>query len=116
MANEKFKQTIVDNFDYTIDEMGNRYIALRKVQWGDSQDVRLDLRRYYTKEGGERLDKGFSFFTEEGPSELVHVLVKEGYGDTKTILKALAERENINIPDDEFEDYTSIEDIYKEVI
>ena len=31
-----FKYSIVDNIDYTIEEQGNQFTALRKIKWGDS--------------------------------------------------------------------------------
>lgn len=88
--------------DHVIDEKGSVFLALRRIQWGISQDeqedpakVKLDIRKYYSKpDGSERLSKGVSFLTEDGPSELVHVLLEEGYGDTQKCLEVLKDRDN----------------------
>lgn len=92
----------VCGLDRVFDEKGSVFLALRKLQWGidqneqeDPEKVKLDIRKYYSKpDGKERLSKGVSFLTEEGPSELVHVLLEEGYGDTQKCLEVLKEREN----------------------
>ena len=63
MDNGNFKYAIDKDFDHTIDEKGNTFIALRKIAWGDSENYKLDLRKYYTTEDGERMNKGVSFLT-----------------------------------------------------
>ena len=109
-----FKYEIIEGFDHTIDEKGNTFISLRKIDWGCKGNPRLDLRKYNITAEGERMSKGVSFLTEDGPNELAEVLVKEGYGDTKKILRYLAEREGIEVPeesdegDDEYFDMNEI--------
>ena len=84
MARE-FEYTNDPDFDYTIDEKGNTFIALRKIDWGNKGDYKLDLRKYYASESGETMSKGISFLTEEGPHELTKVLLETGYGDPDEI-------------------------------
>lgn len=89
MDNGNFKYAIDKDFDYTIDEKGNTFIALRKIAWGDSDNYKLDLRKYYTTEEGERMNKGVSFLTDEGPNELTRVLVDNGYGNAMDIAESI---------------------------
>lgn len=93
-GDKKIEYTIVDDFDHTIDESGNQFIALRKIRWGDREKVSLDIRKYWMQAEGEVLGKGVSFLTEEGPHELVDVMVREGFGNTKNIINSLKERED----------------------
>lgn len=88
-----FSYTIVDEFDKIIDEKGNKTLNLRKLRYGDSNNVKLDLRQWYVGEDGkEGMGKGTSFLTEDGPHTLVDVLTAEGYGKTKTILNNIKDR------------------------
>lgn len=89
MDNGNFKYAIDKNFDHTIDEKGNTFIALRKIAWGDSENYKLDLRKYYTTEDGERMNKGVSFLTDEGPNELARVLIDTGYGNAMDIAESI---------------------------
>lgn len=101
-----------DGMDEIFDERGNVFLAMRKVQWckpgaePDPEKGKLELRRWHMKPEGETPSKGFSFLTEEGPNELVNVLVSNGYGHTKDILMRLKER-------NDFEE--SVKAIYDEV-
>ena len=89
------KYNIVDNFDHTFDEKGNAFLALRKLTWGDSDNVKLDIRKWYTNSSGEEtLGKGVSFLTDEGPHELVKVLIENDYGKTDEIIKGIKDRED----------------------
>jgi hypothetical protein len=89
-----YKYTIVDGFDKIIEEKGNEILALRKIKWGEREKINLDLRRWYTNESGESIGKGTSFMTDNGPGELINVLIQEGYGETPEILKNLAPRKD----------------------
>ena len=84
-----FKYSVDPNFDYTIDEKGNAFISLRKIDWGDIGVFKLDLRKYYASESGETMQKGVSFLTEEGPHELTRVLVETGYGYDEELVETL---------------------------
>lgn len=115
-----FKYSIDELYNYIIEEKGNTFIALRKIAWGDSDNYRLDLRKYYNTEEGERMSKGVSF-SDEAADELVNTLTSTGYGDTKEIIDNIKNRDNFftalsqsigkeNIPDTDME--ISIEEMY----
>lgn len=117
---KEFKYSI-RGINRVIEEKGSSFIALRQIAWGagpedevDPEKVRLDLRKYRTdSEGNEVMSKGVSFMTEEGPNELVHVMMEEGYGDTGKCISILKDRgdfvegvkkaygENVDVDDDE---------------
>lgn len=90
MAKE-FTYTVDSDFDYTIDEKGNTFIALRKIDWGNKGEYKLDLRKYYASETGETMSKGLSFLTDEGPDELTKVLIETGYGDDEELANTIIE-------------------------
>lgn len=90
----KFTFTIVDDFDRVFDEKGNESLNLRKIKWGEREKVHLDMRKWIASENGEVMGKGISFLTEDGPGELINVLIEEGYGHTQEIVKRLADRED----------------------
>lgn len=83
MARE-FTYTVDPDFDYTIDEKGNTFYALRKIDWGNKGEFKLDLRKYYASESGETMSKGVSL-SEEGADELTRVLLETGYGNDSEI-------------------------------
>lgn len=93
-SDKEFSFRIIDDCDHIIDEAGNTTINLRKISWGDSDKVNLDIRKYYHTDQGERMAKGVSFLTEEGPHNLVDTMTKLGYGDTRTVLTNLKERDD----------------------
>ncbi len=85
---------IIDNYDFTISERGNTYIALRKVKWTPTSDVKMDLRKYVTNSNGdEQIQKGVCF-DDEAADELTQVLCDTGFGDTKELCKSLSKRED----------------------
>ena len=93
MAEIKYK--VADNFDHTFDEKGNTFLALRKISWGDSDNVKLDIRKWYVNSAGEEtIGKGVSFLTDEGPHELTKVLLENDFGDTFQVIEAIKNREN----------------------
>ena len=91
MARE-FEYRTDPDFDYTIDEKGNTFIALRKIDWGNKGDFKLDLRKYYASESGETMSKGLSFLTDDGPNELTKVLIETGYGNDTELANAIIEK------------------------
>lgn len=137
MANTKpFSYEVDPEYDYVLEEKGNTYTALRKIKWGDSEEYKLDIRKYYATEEGERMAKGCSLMSEEGADELTKVLIETGYGQDKelyeTILEKrpelvsrfikyisddsdpemlMAHRETFPIEDDEEEDYYDLEEV-----
>ena len=91
MADRGFEYSVDSDFDYTIDEKGNTFIALRQIDWGNKGDYKLDLRKYYASETGETMSKGLSFLTEDGPHELTKVLIETGYGNDDEVADAIIE-------------------------
>ena len=82
------------------DEKGNGFLAMRYLAWkapeeATPEDYRIDMRRWYTQaDGGERVDKGFGFMTEQGPHNLARILLEDGFGHTLEVLNAIKDRED----------------------
>lgn len=89
-----FTMEIQDGFDHIIEEGQNTSLNLRKINW-NGRGFKLDLRKWNYQDGQERANKGVTL-TEDGASELANVLVSEGYGDTKKIIKAIQKRDDYN--------------------
>lgn len=93
-----FEYHIKNGIDYVIEEKNNSFIAFRQLVWGDDTDdpnkMKLDLRKWTATPEGEQCGKGVTFLSENGPNELVHVLVEHGYGNTTRIMNALAGRKD----------------------
>lgn len=107
----------IRGIDRIIEEKGNQFLALRQIAWGvgddepvDRDKIRLDLRKYRVDDNGkEIMSKGVSFMTDEGPSELVHVLLEEGYGNTKKCKNILNNRiESVDEEDDNLIDLRDV--------
>ena len=110
----EFSYEVQEGFDFIIEESGNNSINLRKISW-NGRPYKLDLRKYSYKDGKESMLKGISI-SDEGANELTGVLIENGYGDTKRIIKALRTRENFTEemlePDYVFEDDSESEEFY----
>lgn len=104
-----FKRNEDGEFKYSIrglnrivEERGQQFLRLSRIAWNASDDddvdedkIKLDLRKYRTDaDGREIMGKGVSFMTEEGPHELVHIMIEEGYGDTEKCISLLKNRNN----------------------
>lgn len=85
----EFKYEFDPNFDFIIEEKANTYMALRRVKWGNSEEFRLDLRKYRATEQGEQMQKGCTFISDEGAHELTKVLLEQGFGRTDDIVNAI---------------------------
>lgn len=72
-----------------IDERGNTYLMMAKYKWFGKGDFKLGIRTFYSTSDGERLGKGITFLTEEGPHELAKVLLEDGYGHPQEIAETL---------------------------
>lgn len=116
-----FTYNVDKDFNHTIDEKGNIFIALRKIQWNGVGDYRLDIRKYINTESGETMQKGVSFLTEEGPNELARVLIENDYGKAKDIADIITEKrkdilneisKNINGVFPDIEEDTDDEELY----
>ena len=92
--NKEFTMDILEGFDYIIEESGNSSLNLRKVSW-NGRDHKLDLRKWNYQDGQERAMKGVTL-SDDGADELSAVLVEQGYGNTKRLLKSLTKREEYN--------------------
>ena len=90
-----FSYTVVENIDFTFEEKQNLFGAVRKLRWGDNPTERLEVRKWISNpDGTETCNKGYTFMTEEGPSELAKTLLNMGYGNTKEVLGILQNRED----------------------
>ena len=94
MNEDKYKYTVGD-IDELVDERGNAVIMLRKLAWGEGAE-KLEIRKWFVDIDSEKANKGVTFLTEEGPSNLTTALIKHGYGDTEEILQQLKEREDFD--------------------
>ena len=92
---DNFSYEIDPNFDFVIDEKANKFMALRKIKWGSSDEYKLDLRNYVAGEDGERMLKGCTFISEEGGHELAKVLIREGYGHPYDIANEVCQRQEL---------------------
>lgn len=82
-----------------VEEKGNKFIRFAQIAWAsqdeevDPSKIKYDLRRYYTNSDGvEVMGKGVTFLSDDGPTELTHVLVEEGFGNTTKILDSIKTR------------------------
>ena len=89
----EFKYAIM-GLDYTFEEQGNQFGAIRKIKWGDSDKVYTEIRKWRNANGVETASKGYTFITEEGPSELAKGLLDLGYGNNKQVLDILKNRDD----------------------
>lgn len=94
-----------------IDERGNSYIMFAKYKWFGKGDFKLGLRTFYSTPEGERIGKGITFLTDEGPNELTRALLEKGYGHAESIAKTLrgSRPEIIGAVIDELNDMTEEE-------
>ena len=89
---EDFTYTVGD-IDEVVDSKGNSVIMLRKIAWGNGKE-KLELRRWVVDINEERALKGVAFLTEDGPHNLVNVLLDKGYGKTEEVLTVISTRED----------------------
>ena len=106
----------LDETNEVIEEKGNQFTALRKVQWlkeGEDPNKskgKLEIRRWIVeKDGTEKANKGVVFMTEEGPHQLAQILVNSNYGKTKELMKSIIKRDDFkdsinNLYDDDKND------------
>lgn len=94
------KYHVFKDYDIPFDEKGTTCGTVRLVQWvkegsePDQSKAKIELRKIYTSGSEEKIGKGYTFSTPEGPGELAVGLIKAGFGDTKEILKAVRERDD----------------------
>ena len=93
-STEPISYTIKENgVQELIEEKNNMTLFLQEVGW-NGNEAKLELRKWIVKEKDLTTHKGVSFMTIEGPTNLANALVKNGYGDTETILDHLKNRED----------------------
>lgn len=83
----------VGDIDEVVDTKRNSVILLRKLAWGDG-DEHLELRKWVVDINKETPLKGVTFLTEDGPNNLVSVLLRKGYGKTKDVLESISIRDD----------------------
>ena len=91
---------IFKDYDIPFDEKGSTCGSVRKIQWvkegaePDELKAKVEIRKMYITSNGERMGKGYTFSTPEGPGELVTGLISAGFGETKSVLKELRKRDD----------------------
>ena len=91
---------VFKDLEIPFDEKGSTCGTVRLVQWvkdGDEPNIdkaKLEIRKVYTSGAEEKLGKGYTFSTPEGPGELVEGLIEAGYGNTKEVIRKLRQRED----------------------
>lgn len=99
-SNTNLLYHVFQDYNIPFDEKGNTVGTVRKVQWvkegnePDESKAKVEIRKMYINDEGERAGKGLSFSTPEGPSELVEGMINAGFGRTKEILKAVRKRDD----------------------
>lgn len=90
----------LDGKQCPIESKGNMISRIGMVSWNGNQP-KLEIRKWTLR--GEELvpNKGFTFMTEEGPTNLVHTLVQLGYGDINVLRNILDQRELIAASNEE---------------
>lgn len=89
---KEFSMEIEDNFDFILEEGQNTSINLRRISW-NGRPSKIDIRKWVYNDGAERAMKGVSL-SDEGADELTNVLIEQGFGNTKRIIKAIKARED----------------------
>ncbi len=108
-SNDDFSFTVNPNFDFILEEGQNSSICLRKISWNGRAE-KVDIRKYTYEDGKEKMLKGISL-SDDATDEMVNVLVENGYGDTKRILRGMSDRrefqeclDTMNDPDEDYDD------------
>ena len=97
---DSMKCHIFKDYGITFDEKGSTWGTVRKVQWikgnkePDESKAKIEIRKFAQTAEGERMMKGYTFSTPEGPGELVVGLIDAGFGETKSILRSVRKRDD----------------------
>jgi len=109
-----FKKDGTDEFKYVmrnariIEEKGNQFIRFSEIAFGTNgkdedgnpeeipeEKFKYDIRKWTNDaENNEKMLKGVQFLSKDGPHELCHVLVEEGFGNTEKILNGIKVRDD----------------------
>lgn len=91
---------LLDDQRFILEESQNQMKVLQKGMWGSKEEpidpfkCKYEIRTMFiNKDGIETMGKGCSM-TEEGVNELTQILVEQGMGDTKDLLKAMSTRDD----------------------
>lgn len=97
---EPMRYHVFKDYDIPFDEKGSMCGVVRLGQWlkagqePDESKAKVEIRKTYFQGGEEKIGKGYTFSTPEGPGELVVGLIKVGFGDTKEILRTVRTRDD----------------------
>ena len=100
MFDQSMSCKVFKEYNITFDEKGSTWGTVRKVQWlkegkePDESKAKIEIRKFTQTAEGERMMKGYTFSTEEGPGELIIGLMEAGFGNTKEILRSVRKRED----------------------
>lgn len=100
MFDNNLKYHMFFDFNIPFDEKGSTCGTVRRVQWvkegsePDESKAKIEIRKTYINSEGEKLGKGYTFSTLEGPGELAIGLISAGFGDTKEILRTVRKRDD----------------------
>ena len=97
---EAMQYHVFKDYDIPFDEKGSTCGVVRLAQWikagsePDESKAKIEIRKTYFQNGEEKLGKGYTFSTPDGPGELAVGLIKAGFGETKDILRAVRTRDD----------------------
>ena len=100
MFDNNLKYHMFFDFNIPFDEKGSTCGTVRRIQWvkegsePDESKAKIEIRKTYINSEGEKLGKGYTFSTPEGPGELAIGLISAGFGDTKEILRTVRKRDD----------------------
>lgn len=101
--NTEFKYSI-RGINRVVEERGNQYIRFAEVAWGAGEDesvepnqTKYDLRKFIsTPTGEEKMLKGVSFLTKDGPTSFLYILLEEGFGEINKIMSIVSNRKDFS--------------------
>lgn len=100
MFDSNMRCHVFKDYQIAFDEKGTTCGTVRKVQWikgdkePDESKAKLEIRKVYINSDEEKMGKGYTFSTPEGPGELIVGLINNGFGDTKEILRSVRKRDD----------------------
>lgn len=102
--NENIKYEFTGDIDEIIEEHGNTIIKLATVSWND-RSPKLEVRKWIVKSSTGDLvaNKGITFSSREAVDNLVHTLIKFGYGDDEIIKQNLNSKDRSRYKENAFD-------------
>lgn len=83
-----------EGINEVVEESGNMVAMLRQVAW-NGREEKLELRKWIVDTESEKPMKGCAL-SEEGWHSCTELLVKHGFGNTREILRDLAQRDKFD--------------------